>query len=439
MKWSATVAVCLVFLLFSACSSSRRDAEPTQSASTPMSAGTVDNSDLAVGLLFSHGPPGWQPPNTTPLPAGEPWVNESCTGNLIAPDVVLTAGHCFDVAQGEKDLDPKVRMDSFYVGQGVAIPSGDDNWQPAAANMKKYTVDAFVRPSNYAPSTSCPPSDLDIAVLHLSTPVVGVTPLKIATSPPPVGATVKTIGFGVHPIASDAGGVSACCVQSCTVNCTCLSACGCKNLSNYGGVCVCNDPTVNPSYDQLVRRTANVSIAAVLTSYLHQTNVSQSTDLPGDSGGAVIYKGEIVGTDDCGNGCADAQTDQYFVRADVAYSWIMSQVALLEGDAGTAVDSGAPGATGDSGAVSADSGGTPTGGEGDASGGSASGGASASGDAEVGGVGESSGGGGGASGCAAASASAREPTPSQVGLVIIGLAAGAACTRRTRRPKRLGT
>jgi hypothetical protein len=342
----------------------------------------VDGADLAVGLLFSHGPPGYQPANTKPLPSGVPWVNESCTGELIAPDVVLTAGHCFDVAQGEEDLNPKVRMDSFYVGQGVAIESGDDDWEPATANMQKFTVDAFVRPSNYAPSSSCPPSDLDIAVAHLATPVPGVTPLGIATSAPPAGAAVTTVGFGIHPTSAGApdGGVLQCCVQSCVVDCTCLqSTCGCKNITNYGGVCICNDPTVNASYDFEVKRTASVTIAEVLPQYLHQTDVSQSTDLAGDSGGAVLYGGVVVGTDDCGSGCASMQTDQYFVRIDVAHDWIASQVEMFDGDASV-------GAAGDA-AVGPEAGGSTSSGSSGSvsSGGSSSGGGTPGGSSSTGG------------------------------------------------------
>jgi V8-like Glu-specific endopeptidase len=46
-------------------------------------------------------------------------VNESCTGTLIAPNVVLSAGHCFDTNI----------MDAFYLGQGVAVQSGDTDWE----------------------------------------------------------------------------------------------------------------------------------------------------------------------------------------------------------------------------------------------------------------------------------------------------------------------
>lgn len=403
----------------------------------------MDGTDLAVGLLFSHGPPGWQPANTTPLPAGVPWVNESCTGNLIAPDIVLTAGHCFDVAQGEMDANPSVRMDTFYVGQGVALPNGDDDWQPAAANMKAYKVDAFARPPGYAPATSCPPSDLDIAVAHLATPVVGVTPLGLATSPPPVGATVTTIGFGVHPT-SDAGapaGVQQCCVETCVVDCTCLqSTCGCKDVSNYGGVCVCNDPTVSPAYELFVRRTASVTIAEVLASYLHQTDVSASTDLPGDSGGAVIYDGLVVGTDDCGSGCADAQTDQYFVRMDVAHDWVAAQVAMFDGDAGlVAVDAGATGSSSGSGSGSFSGGassGSSSGGAGSGSGGRAGGssGGTSSG-ASNGDAGSGDGldfGSGGSTGCVVAGARSTGPSPGGASAWAFAVALVLVCARKAR-------
>ena len=70
-----------VCLVLAACSRDSPVAEATRSVAQPMSGGQVDSADQAVGLLFSH--------------TGT-HVNESCTGSLIAPSVILTAGHCFD-------------------------------------------------------------------------------------------------------------------------------------------------------------------------------------------------------------------------------------------------------------------------------------------------------------------------------------------------------
>jgi hypothetical protein len=469
--------------LLAGCSSGPQG-ELTGQTRQAMTNGTIDDTDLAVGLLFAHAPPGVQPSNTMTLAAGHSWVWESCTGNLITPDVVLTAGHCFDVGQGETDVNPNVRMDSFYVGQGVAIPNTDEDWDSATVNMTKYTVDAFVRPSGYAPSSACPPSDLDIAVLHLSTPVTGVTPLGLATAPPPVGAMVQTIGFGRHPTSTDAGsdsgGASQACIQTCGTSCSCLqSTCNCQNLQNIGGgLCICLDGATGgtTNYDQMVRRTATVPIAEVLTNYLHQTDVSQSTDLGGDSGGAVIYNGVVVGTDDCGNGATLAQTDQYFVRIDVAHDWIATQIGTFDGDGGFATDggasgssSGSPSSSGVSSGSSSDAGSTSSSGSssggagsgstsgGSASGGSASGGSTsgstssgsstsgsssgstsgsggfASGD--DGGGDNTTGGTGGAGGCSAAGAPGFPSWPAS-GLSALSLALVGAFARRSRRSAR---
>ena len=93
------VVVGFVYFAVSGCSSEGPALEAAGRIEQPMSGGQVDSGDPAVGLLFSH--------------TGT-HVNESCTGSLIAPNVVLTAGHCFDTNL----------MDAFYLGQGVAVQSG---------------------------------------------------------------------------------------------------------------------------------------------------------------------------------------------------------------------------------------------------------------------------------------------------------------------------
>src|SRR5689334_16938607 len=83
-----------------------------ESASQEIRGGEVDSGDLAVGLLFSH---------------NGSRVTESCSGSLIAPNVILTAGHCYDTNV----------MDAFYVGQGVAVAGGDMDWEKATINMRR--------------------------------------------------------------------------------------------------------------------------------------------------------------------------------------------------------------------------------------------------------------------------------------------------------------
>ncbi|HEY2510562.1 MAG TPA: trypsin-like serine protease [Polyangiaceae bacterium] len=340
----------------------------SESLHQAMSGGAVDNGDLAVGLLFSH----------ETLSDGGLFVKESCSGELIAPDLVLTAGHCFDTNV----------MDSFYVGQGVAIQGTDTNWDPATIHMTKYTIDTFVRPPAYKPNSGTPPTVLDVAVAHLTTPVTGVTPLALASAPPPVGASVTTIGFGRHPTSA---APDPTCLQNCNADCTCMkNTCGCNDLQTlFGTSCLCND---QGSFDQFVKRTATVKVAEVLATTLHQTDVSQSTDLPGDSGGAVLYNGAIVGTDCCGNGPANAQTDQYFARIDLARDWIVSQLGdggVAEGGAPPASDGGNDGGTptdgGDDGSPAADAGGVTLPGT-DAGGSTGTGGGSSGGTSSGGGT-----------------------------------------------------
>jgi hypothetical protein len=193
------------------------------------------------------------------------------------------------------------------------------------------------------PNSGTPPTVLDVAVGHLAEPVTDVAPLSLASAPPLAGATVATVGFGRHPTSA---APDPTCLQQCNGDCMCqANTCGCKNLQPlFANTCLCTD---QGSYDQLVKRTATVTIADVLATTLHQSVVTDSVDLPGDSGGPVLYNGAIVGTDCCGDGPQNAQTDQFFARVDLAHDWIVGMIQQYEGDAGQASGGDAGGSSAD--------------------------------------------------------------------------------------------
>ncbi len=109
-----------------------------------------------------------------------------CTGTLIAPDIVLTAGHCIE---GDE------KIDAFFTGGGrpVASPSTD----PSTLGMVRHEVVAQVPYPTFDYFYSCPNQALDIALVRLAEPITDIEPVKIG-GPPLSAAECTTVGFGTH-------------------------------------------------------------------------------------------------------------------------------------------------------------------------------------------------------------------------------------------------
>src|SRR5439155_15051516 len=84
-----TLSVSLLALLIGACGGGAGDAAATEE---PIQGGRRDSGDPAVGVVWFQG-------------------GGFCSGALIAPDVVLTAGHCVQQP-----------LAGFYTGAGTATP-----------------------------------------------------------------------------------------------------------------------------------------------------------------------------------------------------------------------------------------------------------------------------------------------------------------------------
>ena len=173
------------------------------------------------------------------LETGEPAVGmlvtkrgSYCTGELIAPEVVLTAAHCID--------EP---LDAFYTGSRAPVSGMRRHAIRDKADSRGF-IDFFGK-------HVCPDAGKDIAVVRLAEPVRDIEPLRIGDSMPRRGATCRSVGFGRHNTSVD----------------------------SYQG-------QIKRSADMIVRDVGiwNLKVA-------FGTGITDS----GDSGGPLLCDGEVVG------------------------------------------------------------------------------------------------------------------------------------------------
>ncbi|MBN1944026.1 MAG: trypsin-like serine protease [Bradymonadales bacterium] len=84
-----------------------------------------------------------------------------CTGTLITPDVVVTAGHCLDIGNGTSILAGNLLI---YIGQGPP---------PTYMNSTLHPVSEVLMHPGFNPNSL----DHDIGLVRLAQPVSGVTPI----------------------------------------------------------------------------------------------------------------------------------------------------------------------------------------------------------------------------------------------------------------------
>lgn len=108
----------------------------------------------------------------------------ACSGVLVAPDWVASAGHCFHDATAAKTRVSGQPRYPVIATVGRATVNG-----PGGVAIE--VVDVRQSPT------------VDFALLRLAEPVTDIAPIALSTEPPTVGETVRMTGWGSGTSASD--------------------------------------------------------------------------------------------------------------------------------------------------------------------------------------------------------------------------------------------
>lgn len=201
-------------------------AQPVDGVEREIVGGSTTSGHPAVGLLF------WSGENTA-----------FCTGFLVAPRIVMTAAHCTAAAG----------LPVFLTGTGSRVASTGGT----LSNVTMHAVEAEAIHPDYdtsrGDSTSLAGAFLkhksDVALYRLAEPIVGVAPLKLATTEPALGCVCTVVGFGRDSESS--------------------------------------------SYGHLRKRAATMSIVSFQRAHIEMKRVTGET-ASGDSGGPSICAGGLV-------------------------------------------------------------------------------------------------------------------------------------------------
>ncbi len=232
------------------CSGSQGTSEDPAATDDAIQGGTTDSKHPGVGLVWFQG-------------------GGFCSGTLIAPSVVLTAGHCVQ--------DP---IEGFFTGSGKATANLGSE---PVTSMVKHPVDKMIAHPSYSSGGGCPNSTFDIGLIHLTTPITTIKPTSIATAAPANGASCEAVGFGTHT----ANGVDT------------------YERKRHG--------------TEIVQATAATSI---------QVKFGTAIADHGDSGGPLLCGGVVSGATSCHtDGNYPQHQVEYYARIDAGAAWIKQTIA----------------------------------------------------------------------------------------------------------------
>jgi secreted trypsin-like serine protease len=101
--------------------------------------------------------------------------NSGCSGALIAPQWVITAGHCFRDANGVRVERPVADLTTATVGRTDLTGTGGEERTVVAVRQ--------------SPTT-------DVSLAKLDRPVHRIRPIRLSRSAPEIGAVVRLTGYG---------------------------------------------------------------------------------------------------------------------------------------------------------------------------------------------------------------------------------------------------
>lgn len=245
----------LAALSLSAC---RSESAPTGSQDDEIRGGAVETGYPAVGIVRMEN-------------------GSFCTGTLVAPDVVLTAGHCL-----------RETAVSFHLGAGR--PVTDFHSTEAIDTMTKHPVAGQAAYPGFLGrrDPECPSPMLDVALVKLAEPVptAEAAPDPIDDRVPEASEACVTVGFG-----------------------------------EYEG-----------TFHQKRSATEKMRQERATAFGLDAFRVSTKG---GDSGGPLYCRGAVVAVNSCGD------APDWFARLDAARPWLDALLADWDPEAAEAIVTGA--------------------------------------------------------------------------------------------------